>query len=71
MIFDDGSDHDGCDHRWKQVTCDRCGDTYQCQPGRDFYCAVEGDHCCEPCLLRGRRLIAVKLPPGQPGVADA
>lgn len=36
---------------YQQVTCDRCKRTYQCTPTDDFYCAAEGDHCCEPCLL--------------------
>lgn len=41
------------------VTCDRCGKTYRCGPDADYYCAVEGDHCCEPCLIGGRPLLVV------------
>jgi hypothetical protein len=40
-------------HAYQQVTCDRCKRTYQCTPSSDYYCAAEGDHCCEPCLLTG------------------
>lgn len=36
---------------YKWVTCDRCGRRFQCTPWEDFYCAAEGDHCCEPCLV--------------------
>ena len=46
-------DHSNCNFAYKQVKCDRCGDEYTCTPSSDFYCAAEGDHCCEPCLLRG------------------
>ena len=38
---------------WQQVTCDRCKRTYQCTPADDYYCAADGDHCCEPCLMAG------------------
>lgn len=48
-----GIDHSVCDFAYKQVQCDRCGAQYVCTPSSDFYCAAEGDHCCEPCLLRG------------------
>lgn len=51
--------HDNCDtasRAYQMVTCDRCKRTYQCTPSSDFYCAAEGDHCCEPCLLGGTRL---------------
>ncbi|MBM0256373.1 hypothetical protein [Micromonospora sp. 4G55] len=51
--------HADCDHAGKQVTCDRCGSTYVCTPWQDFYCAAEGDHCCEPCLLGGRPLYVI------------
>lgn len=48
--------HANCgSHAYQQVTCDRCGSTYQCTPTADFYCAAEGDHCCEPCLFAGRK----------------
>lgn len=40
-----------------EVTCDRCGKTYQCSPDADYFCAVEGDHCCEPCLIYGRPIV--------------
>jgi hypothetical protein len=46
-------DHSACDFAYKQVTCDRCGRTYQCTPADDHYCAAEGDHCCQPCLTGG------------------
>lgn len=46
-----GLDHSACDFAWKQVKCDRCGRKYRCTPSDDHYCAAEGDHCCEPCLL--------------------
>ena len=42
-------------HAYQQVTCDRCHRTYQCTPADDYYCAAEGDHCCEPCLFAGRK----------------
>lgn len=47
------TDHSLCNHAGKQVRCDRCGKAYICTPWQDFYCAAEGDHCCEPCLLAG------------------
>ena len=50
------TDHSACDFALKQVCCDRCGREYQCTPSDDHYCAAEGDHCCEPCLLGGRPL---------------
>lgn len=46
-------DHSRCDHAYKQVKCDRCGREYVCTPADDFYCAAEGDHCCEACLVGG------------------
>lgn len=48
--------HADCDFADKQVTCDRCGRTYVCSPWDDFYCAAEGDHCCERCLVSGRQI---------------
>lgn len=36
-----------------QQTCDRCGRTLTVTPSDDFYCAAEGDHCCEACLVGG------------------
>lgn len=46
--------HENCPARaWQWVTCDRCGAHYRCTPSQDFYCAAEGDHCCEPCLVAG------------------
>jgi hypothetical protein len=42
--------HDSCDYAYKQVKCDRCGREYTSTPSDDFYCAAEGDHCCERCL---------------------
>jgi hypothetical protein len=44
----------------QEVTCDRCGKTYRCTPAADYYCAVEGDHCCEPCLTNGRRIVVAE-----------
>lgn len=46
-------DHSKCDWAWKPVKCDRCGAEFVCTPSTDFYCAAEGDHCCEPCLVGG------------------
>ena len=51
--------HTACDNADKTVTCDRCGRTYVCTPSDDFYCAAEGDHCCERCLLRDRNLLEI------------
>lgn len=39
------------------VKCDRCGREYVCTPSEDFYCAAEGDHCCESCLIGNLPLI--------------
>jgi hypothetical protein len=44
---------------YKPVRCDRCGSEYVCTPANDFYCAAEGDHCCEPCLINGQPLITL------------
>lgn len=63
------TDHSQCNNAWKQVTCDRCKRTYQCTPSNDFYCASEGDHCCEPCLLGGLPLHTVVLPQASGGAA--
>jgi hypothetical protein len=52
-------DHSQCNFAWKQVKCDRCDAEYVCTPSSDFYCAAEGDHCCEPCLLGGRGITTV------------
>lgn len=41
---------------WQPVRCDRCGREYTCSPSDDYYCAAEGDHCCERCLIDNRRL---------------
>lgn len=46
---------------YKQVTCDRCHTTYRCTPAADYYCAAEGDHCCEPCLIAGWPLRVVPV----------
>lgn len=54
-------DHSRCNNAYKQVKCDRCGHEYLCTPSSDFYCAAEGDHCCEPCLLSGTRVSALLL----------
>lgn len=52
--------HPSCpDWAGQQVRCDRCGQEYTCTPWADFYCAAEGDHCCEPCLLGGRPLVVI------------
>jgi hypothetical protein len=51
-------------HAYKPVHCDRCGRDYVCTPQDDHYHANDnGDHCCEPCLLRGLPLVVV--PPDQ------
>jgi hypothetical protein len=59
----------------QQVTCDRCGRTFQCTPVDDFYCSADGDHCCEQCLLGGLVLVNLavdELPePCQPIGCDA
>lgn len=48
------STHDQCGgNAGKQVTCDRCGRSYVCSPWDDYYCATDGDHCCESCLVGG------------------
>jgi hypothetical protein len=44
--------------QWQEVKCDRCGREYQCTPWDDYYETPAGDHCCEPCLLKGKTLIA-------------
>jgi hypothetical protein len=51
--------HENCgSNANKQVTCDRCGETYVCTPSSDFYCCFpEGDHSCERCLLKGMGVI--------------
>jgi hypothetical protein len=36
---------------FQQVTCDRCKRKFKCTPWDDFYCAADGDHCCELCLI--------------------
>ena len=54
--------HENCkpsDRAYKDVTCDRCNRTFVCTPSSDFYCAAEGDHCCEPCLIGGRTLTVI------------
>jgi hypothetical protein len=46
--------HAHCDSRsfaYTTVRCDRCGRTFTCTPFDDFYCADDGDHCCEACLI--------------------
>lgn len=54
--------HANCDgYAYQQVTCGRCGRTYQCTPWDDYYCAAEGDHCCEACLVGGRKIAVVDL----------
>jgi hypothetical protein len=54
-------DHSQCDFAGLRVTCDRCGHTYVCTPANDYYCAAEGDHCCEPCLIRDLPLTALVI----------
>lgn len=56
--------HAACDNAGKRVTCDRCGRTYTCSPWDDFYCAAEGDHCCERCLVGGR--LVAEIDPDAP-----
>jgi hypothetical protein len=54
--------HENCkavSRAYTEVTCDRCARTFLCTPSSDFYCAAEGDHCCEPCLINGRELIVI------------
>lgn len=57
--------HEHCDYAGKKVRCDRCGREYVCTPETDFYCAAEGDHCCEPCLIGDRPLIVLNPWGGQ------
>jgi hypothetical protein len=54
------SGHETCDHAYKTVTCDRCKRPFTCTPWDDFYCAAEGDHCCERCLI-GDAPLTLKL----------
>lgn len=54
-------DHSNCDFAYKQVKCDRCATEFVCTPSSDFYCASEGDHCCEPCLLRGAGITEITV----------
>lgn len=56
-------DHSACSYADKPVRCDRCGREYVCTPADDFYCAAEGDHCCERCLIGDRELHTIMLPP--------
>jgi len=56
-------DHSGCDHAFKPVRCDRCGREFVCTPWDDFYCAAEGDHCCEQCLLAAYPAPVIVLDP--------
>jgi hypothetical protein len=52
--------HAECESKaWKPVHCERCGRDFVCCPWDDFYCAAEGDHCCERCLIGDRKLIVV------------
>lgn len=55
------NDHSACNFAYRQVTCDRCGKTYRCTPFTDYYCAPEGDHCCEACLLDGRQIAVIDI----------
>ena len=56
--------HEHCESKaYKPVRCDRCGAEYTCTPASDYYCAAEGDHCCEPCLIGGRPLMVVIATP--------
>jgi len=57
----DQVDHSRCNFAYQQVKCDRCKHEFQCTPWDDFYCAAEGDHCCETCLVGGRRIASVDL----------
>lgn len=59
------ADHSTCNRVWKQVTCDRCQRVFQCTPDDDFYCAAEGDHCCESCLVGGLPLHVVYVDQGE------
>lgn len=54
------SAHADCgSNAWKPVHCDRCGRDFVCTPWDDFYCAAAGDHCCERCLVGGRRVVVI------------
>lgn len=52
-------DHSECHPAGQDVKCDRCGREYVCTPFDDFYCAAEGDHCCESCLTGGRPIVHI------------
>lgn len=55
----EGVNHDSCYHAYETVTCDRCKRTFVCTPSDDFYCAAEGDHCCEHCLVGDLTVLVV------------
>lgn len=57
--------HAQCDPRSRTgttVQCDRCQRTLVVSPLDDFYCAAEGDHCCERCLIGGLPLQVIDSP---------
>ena len=56
-------DHSRCDFAWKPVRCERCGREFVCTPWADLYCAADGDHCCEGCLLAGHPKPLIVLDP--------
>jgi hypothetical protein len=68
------SDHAECgSNAWKPVHCDRCGRDFVCTPWDDFYCAAEGDHCCERCLIGPLKLTvmpASEIQPARAGNGD-
>lgn len=54
------SAHENCgSNAYKPVKCDRCKREFVCTPWDDFYCAVEGDHCCERCLIGTAKLTVI------------
>jgi hypothetical protein len=56
-------DHSRCDFAGKPVRCERCGREFVCTPWDDLYCAAEGDHCGEGCLLAGHPKPLIVLDP--------
>ena len=57
------TDHSNCNNAYQPVRCDRCGREYTCTPSDDLYCAAEGDHCCERCLLSGAGVMRMLVVP--------
>lgn len=51
------------DARWQQVTCVKCGRTYQCTPRDDYYNSTTADDgVCTRCLIGNLPLVTMKMP---------